>query len=512
MLRMLLPVSAVRPLLALTAFCFFIASAPIVFAQEGDAKESTESKEAEKPSEDEEKKKEETSLTVETSELEMKLETDGRFAATDYDEVILSPEEWSSLKVERVVAHGAEVTEGDQILKLEVESLDEQIQDLERSLQSSGLSLRLATDELRFLKESTAMDLEQTNRTAKNAADDLEYYQTVQEEQDLKSAELSLKMSQFRLEYAEEELKQLQQMYEADDLTEQTEEIILKRTARDVEMAKHSLEQAKLRYARQTETSFPRQKQEMIDQEARAALSKAKTVAMLPVQLRKKELEVEQLELSVAKQKQKLEDLKADREMMTVTASRSGIVFYGQAKNGKWGEIATREKQLISGGAVGANQVILTIVDPTKLELVASVSESEYALLEKGQIVSIRPDAIQNGRLWGRVKSVDPVVQADGKQLLTVELKADQETDAIIPGMTAKLVVLLFKSDDAIMVPKSAVFRDEFSEDNGPYVWLAAEEDEEPQKQSVSVGYTKDDKIQITEGLSAGDKILKKAP
>jgi len=527
MLRMLPPLAVVRPtlktllLLAVAALASFPSGSEL-FAQESTTEEtSAEKADAKTDDEDGEdkdtenkdaEKKEPETLTVESGELLIKLETEGRLAAVEYDEVILTPEEWSSLKVERVVAHGAKVTEGDQILKLETKDLDEQIENMERSLQTSTLALRLATDELRFLKESTAMDLEQVDRTAKNAADDLKYYQEIQEEQDLKSAELSLKMAQFRLEYAQEELTQLQQMYEADDLTEQTEEIILKRTARDVEMADHALEQAKLRYDRQIETSMPREKQSMIDREARAALSKAKSVVVLPIQLRKKELEVEQLENSLAKQKEKLDNLKADREMMSVTASRSGIVFYGQAKNGKWGEIATREKQLIPGGSVGSNQVILTIVDPAKLELLASVDESQLANLEKGQTVSVRPEAIRNGRIWGRVKSVDPVVQADGKFLLSVELQAQEEALPLTPGMSCKLVVLIHRDDEAILVPKSAVFRDEFSEDNGPYVWLVAEDGAEPEKQPVTVGYTQGDKIQIVEGLSVGDEILKKAP
>ena len=47
----------------------------------------------------------------------------------------------------------------------------------------------------------------------------------------LKSIEYSLKPHQFQLDYSQDELDQLEKMYEADDLTEDTEEIVLKRSA-----------------------------------------------------------------------------------------------------------------------------------------------------------------------------------------------------------------------------------------------------------------------------------------
>ena len=48
----------------------------------------------------------------------------------------------------------------------------------------------------------------------------------------LKSTEFSLKMTKEKLEYEEEELRQLEKMYKADDITEETEAIVLKRGTR----------------------------------------------------------------------------------------------------------------------------------------------------------------------------------------------------------------------------------------------------------------------------------------
>ena len=62
----------------------------------------------------------------------------------------------------------------------------------------------------------------------------------------VKSAEFMVKYYNFMLDYEKDELEQLEKMYEADDLTEETEEIVLKRQRNSVEFAEFSLENAKL--------------------------------------------------------------------------------------------------------------------------------------------------------------------------------------------------------------------------------------------------------------------------
>ena len=58
---------------------------------------------------------------------------------------------------------------------------------------------------------------------------------------------MSLKYYEESLAYAAEELNQLKKMYEADDLTEETEEIILQRAQNQYDRAKFSLEAARIR-------------------------------------------------------------------------------------------------------------------------------------------------------------------------------------------------------------------------------------------------------------------------
>jgi multidrug efflux pump subunit AcrA (membrane-fusion protein) len=64
----------------------------------------------------------------------------------------------------------------------------------------------------------------------------------------------------------------------------------------------------------------------------------------------------------------------------------------------------------------------------------------------------------------------------------------------------------VYASQDALLVPTSAVGKDEGTGDR--YVMLV-EKDQPPKKRVVKVGRETEDTVEIREGLSAGDNIVK---
>ena len=79
------------------------------------------------------------------------------------------------------------------------------------------------------------------------------------------SMEFSLRSSQQQLENQKEELKQLEKMYRSKDLTEETEEIILKRQRFAVEQSEHFLRLTKNRRDQVINVDLPRREREMKD-------------------------------------------------------------------------------------------------------------------------------------------------------------------------------------------------------------------------------------------------------
>ncbi|MBI4328001.1 MAG: hypothetical protein HY674_22450, partial [Chloroflexi bacterium] len=227
--------------------------------------------------------------------LKSKLQLDAVFEAAEMAPVKVSPKVWADLTVSEVVPHGARVRKGDWLVKLETDKIEEQIRDLEQEQPLTKVALELAVAELENLKQSTPLKLEAARRSQRRADEDYDYFEATGRAQREKTARFGVKSSEQRLENEKEELAQLQKMYQADDLTEETEEIILKRQKFAVEAAEHGLETAKLNADRELKTSIPREDETLKSQKRDQDLAFALADQSLPKALAKKRLEIEKM-------------------------------------------------------------------------------------------------------------------------------------------------------------------------------------------------------------------------
>ena len=168
-------------------------------------------------------------LTVKKKPFRIVVELDGVFEAENAKEISVTPEAWPKLTVLKAAEHGQHVRKGDVILELETEKLDLAIADLRDDLKLSGLAIKLAEENLGSLEKTTPLDLESSRRAAKIAEEDKRFFFEVAKPFSLKAVDFGLKVAREQLEYQQEEYDQLEKMYKADDITEETEAIVLKR-------------------------------------------------------------------------------------------------------------------------------------------------------------------------------------------------------------------------------------------------------------------------------------------
>src|SRR6185503_3978136 len=167
--------------------------------------------------------------------LRLELAVTGVLEAEKKSEVTLEPEAWAGFVVKKAVEHGERVKKDEPIIVFETDKIDEEIRDLKAGRELALLAIKQAGDDLRWLKDTTPLDLAAALRAKASADEDLKRFLEVDAPLMEKSARNSVKQAQFSLEYAMEELKQLEKMYKADELVEDSEEIILTRARRDVE-------------------------------------------------------------------------------------------------------------------------------------------------------------------------------------------------------------------------------------------------------------------------------------
>ena len=141
------------------------------------------------------------------------------------------------LTIRKIAAHGTEVKKGDLLVAFDTTKIDEIVDDLQRQIKATEAGIRLAEIELPLFEKSMPTELASAEAGKKRADEELKYFHDVGKSQSEREADMFVKSAKFYREYAEEELRQLEKMYKANDITEETEKIILRRQKERVEMA-----------------------------------------------------------------------------------------------------------------------------------------------------------------------------------------------------------------------------------------------------------------------------------
>ncbi len=122
-------------------------------------------------------------------------------------------------------------------------------------------------------------------------------------------------------------------MYDEDDLTEETEEIILKRAKISVEQAEYYLDLATESRDYALKTAIPRKHQSAIDNNRRATLAYDLASKTIPRNLALKRLEIDKAKADAGKAAKKLGELKRDlATLKDIGAPSDGVVYYGESK------------------------------------------------------------------------------------------------------------------------------------------------------------------------------------
>ena len=194
---------------------------------------------------------------------------------------------------------------------------------------------------------------------------------------------------------------------------------------------------------------------------------------------------------------------------MEVRAPSDGIVYYGKPSRGKWSGVSAMESKLRMGGSLSSNEVFMTIVQTTPLQVRGAVAEKDLGELQVGQRGVVMPAGYSGQSCSARLQSVNLAPFSEGKFDAVISVDGGDLPRTIQPGMVCEAKFLVYENANALTVPASSVFFDDLGEQE-PYVYLA-KDDDEPVKQSID-GKKIGDKFQVTRGLQKGDQILKSKP
>jgi multidrug efflux pump subunit AcrA (membrane-fusion protein) len=453
---------------------------------------------------------------VEKGPIKLETTVKGIFEAQQMKELSIKPQAWSmGLPVKKAVEHGVVVKKGDVLVELDVEKIDQAIKDMKTDHELAELALKQAEKELPILEKTIPLDLVQAQEAKKQADEDLKKFLEIDKPLTVEGAEQMAKSAAHFLDYAKEELKQLQKMYRSKDLTEETEEIILKRQQHQVESAEFSLKSTLNRRDQMLKVDMPRRELAAKEAATKQALSLEKTEATLPLSLSQRRLALTKQKSDFAKATENLRKVQEDRAAMIIKAPVDGTVYYGKCTHGQWTTASMAAMKLQPGGNLTPDDVFMTIVTPRVEHIRANVDEKDLHLFQgkiKGKAV---PTAFPDMKVPVRLVEIGSVPRPGGGFEAVIQLEGSQadgspkDTDKLMPGMNCTIKFATYQKDDALTVPASAVFAEDSDEDQR-YVYLS--KDGKSVKKPVKVGKSTGAKIEILEGLKEGDEILAAKP
>ncbi len=240
--------------------------------------------------------------------------------------------------------------------------------------------------------------------------------------------------------------------------------------------------------------------------------------------------EVEQAQVEVAQAAVELArtTLERDRQQLAAQAvSRAQVDLDEADLKGKAAQLAQQQATLAKksirapfAGQVGIatvnpgqylntgdKLVTLQTIDPILVDF--GVPQRELARLARGQPVRLASDAFPARSFEGRITAINPLVDAATRNL-QVEATVRNPRRELLPGMFAKVGVLLHAHQHVITLPQAAVAFNPYGATVFLAVTEAGKEGARPTARQVFVttGATRGDQVEIVKGIKEGDVVV----
>jgi RND family efflux transporter MFP subunit len=251
------------------------------------------------------------------------------------------------------------------------------------------------------------------------------------------------------------------------EASQKVSEANVRRSEADLTLAITNVERARNLYGRQL---LP--KQQLDDAEARyvsaqAALDLAKA--------------------QVAQNEARLQELRINLSNTNVVSPVDGFVA---------------KRNVDPGAFVSQNTPVASMVDISRLRLVANVVEKDLRAVNAGDPAVVEVDAYPGEKFNGQVARVSPILDP-ATRTAPLEVEIPNPNFRLKPGMYAKITLEVDKHENVLIVPKIALVDSEGK--RGIYQPNA---ESRAQFKAVTVGLEDNEIAEITEGLREGEMVI----
>lgn len=185
-----------------------------------------------------------------------------------------------------------------------------------------------------------------------------------------------------------------------------------------------------------------------------------------------------------------LEQAKLELEYTRVRAPISGVIT---------------ERHIKKGNLLPMNFAVYKIVNFETLQAVINVPEDKWNLFKPELEVKLIFNNISE-EVKGSILRIEPGVNSSTgtfKVVIEIDKTIENQKVGLRPGLFGKTLIILDKRENVPLISKNALIR----EDKNSYTYVVTG-DNTVEKINLKLGFEMDESVEITEGLTGGEKVI----
>jgi RND family efflux transporter MFP subunit len=160
------------------------------------------------------------------------------------------------------------------------------------------------------------------------------------------------------------------------------------------------------------------------------------------------------------------------------------------------------DRPLYPGEMAASGAPLMTVMDISRVTARAHIPQGDAALLKIGDSANIAVPELEQP-VEGKVILVSPALDPNSTTV-EVWVQAKNPKQVMKPGSSVRLSMISEAIPEALVVPASAVLTGA----DGATTVMVVGDDQHAHQQAIKAGIRQDDKLQITDGLKEGQRVV----
>ncbi|MBI2040395.1 efflux RND transporter periplasmic adaptor subunit [Candidatus Microgenomates bacterium] len=159
------------------------------------------------------------------------------------------------------------------------------------------------------------------------------------------------------------------------------------------------------------------------------------------------------------------------------------------------------EVNFIPGQNVSIQDIIVTIVDTSKIYFNAEVDEADIGKISLGQKANITLDTYPGQVFEGAIDKIIPqtITNTTGATVVIVKIKLNNPPEKFVNDLSGQASIEITKAEDTLIISIEAL-----QNDNSVFIQTS----QGPEKRTVKVGIQTDTEVEIKQGISEENQVI----